>query len=214
MIAVLNKLHNLLDAGRKLDFLAPLALRLYLAPIFIAVGLHKMNHFGDIVAWFEHSLGLPFPQAMAFLATAAELLGGVALLLGIAVRWASIPLLVTMLVAMFTAHWQNGWFAVAPSDPATSVASVLAPVGFPGAAESLQNSVEVGKRLDRARDILRENGNYAWLTEKGSFVILNNGIEFAATYFVMLLTLLFIGGGSYLSVDYWIARKFREPDSR
>ncbi len=33
-----------------------------------------------------------------------------------------------------------------------------------------------------------------------------NGIEFAATYFIMLLALLVIGGGKYVSIDYWIAK--------
>lgn len=209
MLNLANKLQNVLDACRRADFLAPLALRLYLAPIFIAVGVHKMNHFDDIVSWFQYSLHLPAPEVMAFLATATELLGGVALLAGFAVRWVAIPLMITMIVAGYTAHWDNGWFAVAPSDPETSIAGVLAPLGFPGADESLQNSQEVGKRLDRARDILRENGNYSWLTETGGFVVLNNGIEFATTYFVMLLSLFFTGAGRFLSLDYWIARKLR-----
>ena len=52
MIAVLNKLQDVLDACRKIDFLAPLALRLYLAPVFIAVGLHKATHFADIVSCY------------------------------------------------------------------------------------------------------------------------------------------------------------------
>jgi len=37
-------------------------------------------------------------------------------------------------------------------------------------------------------------------------VILNNGIEFAATYALMLLVLITNGGGRYTSIDYWIAR--------
>lgn len=41
-------------------------------------------------------------------------------------------------------------------------------------------------------------------------MILNKGIEFAATYFVMLLAPFFIGAGKYLSMDYWIARKRRD----
>ena len=41
-------------------------------------------------------------------------------------------------------------------------------------------------------------------------MILNNGIEFAVTYFIMLLALFFTGGGKYLSFDYWIARRFRD----
>jgi hypothetical protein len=39
--------------------------------------------------------------------------------------------------------------------------------------------------------------------------VLNNGIELAATEFVMLLALFFMGAGRYLSADYWIARRFR-----
>ena len=201
-----NKLKSLTIA----DFLAPLAFRLYLAPIFLAVGLHKAAHFNDIVAWFEHGLGLPFPWVMAFLATSAEIVGGIALLLGLALRWMAIPLMVTMLVAASTAHWDKGWFAIAPSDPATSVAGILAPLGFPGARESLENSAEVSLRLQQAKDILREHGQYDWLTETGPFVILNNGIEFAATYFLMLLSLLFTGAGRYISLDYWIACRFRQ----
>lgn len=209
MLTLLNQCQSMLDRLRAADFLAPLALRLYLAPIFIAVGLHKATHFEDIVSWFEYSLNLPAPALMAFLATAAELVGGFALLLGVAVRWMALPLMATMLVAAVTAHWENGWFAVASSDPETSIASVLAPIGFPGAEASLENSQEVAKRLSRARDILRENGNYDWLTETGVFVVLNNGIEFAATYFLMLLSLFFTGAGRYVSLDYWIARRFR-----
>jgi len=61
-------------------------------------------------------------------------------------------------------------------------------------------------RLDQVKDILKEHGNYSWLTENGPVVILNNGIEFAATYFIMLFALLVIGGGKYISADYWIAK--------
>jgi uncharacterized membrane protein YphA (DoxX/SURF4 family) len=46
------------------------------------------------------------------------------------------------------------------------------------------------------------------LTSSGNFVVLNNGIEFSATYFIMLLALFFTGAGRYASVDYWIRRKF------
>ena len=140
------------------------------------------------------------PRAlMVLLAASAELLGGVALLLGLATRLMVIPLMFTMLVAAGTSHWDNGWFAIAPGDPDTSTAKVLATIGIPAAERSLQNSEEVGARISTARRILRENGDYGWLTEKGSFVILNNGIEFAATYFIMLLSLLFTGAGRWVS---------------
>ena len=37
-------------------------------------------------------------------------------------------------------------------------------------------------------------------------MISNSGIEWAATYFVMLLALFFLGGGRWFSADHWIAR--------
>ena len=213
LVATANSLQNILDKFRVVDFLGPLALRLYLAPIFMAVGLHKFMHLEDIASWFgnpEWGLGLPAPMLMAILAASAELFGGIALLFGVAVRWFAIPLMITMLVATFAVHWDKGWFAIAPGDPSTSTAKPLASLGIPAAKRSLENSEEVGKRISAAKSLLKEHGDYKWLTEKGNLVVLNNGIEFAATYFIMLLMLFFTGAGKYLSVDYWIARCFIE----
>ena len=213
---LLTRSRDLLDRSRCIDFLAPLLLRLFLAPVFISAGLTKMMAFESTVSWFgnpDWGLGLPLPWLMAFLATATELVGGFLLLFGLATRLIVIPLMITMLVAIFTVHWDNGWFAIAPSDPATSMAAPLAAVGFPGAGASLANSEEVGERLTAARSLLREHGNYSWLTEKGSLVVLNNGIEFGATYFIMLLALFFTGAGRFLSVDYWISRWLDAPAS-
>ena len=213
---LLTRSRDLLDRSRCIDFLAPLLLRLFLAPVFISAGLTKMMAFESTVSWFgnpDWGLGLPLPWLMAFLATATELVGGFLLLFGLATRLIAIPLMITMLVAIFTVHWDNGWFAIAPSDPATSMAAPLAAVGFPGAEASLANSEEVGERLTAARSLLREHGNYRWLTEKGSLVVLNNGIEFGVTYFIMLLALFFTGAGRFLSVDYWISRWLDAPAS-
>lgn len=211
LITTYGKLHQqLFRRLRHLDGLPPLLLRLYLAPVMIAVGLHKFHNWDDMVAWFgnpDWGLGLPAPTLMVALAASAELFGGFALLLGLAVRWFALPLMITMVVATTTVHWQHGWFAIAPGDPDTSTAKVLAMVGIPAAERSLANSVEVGQRVGAARNLLREHGNYDWLTEKGTFVVLNNGIEFAATYFIMLLSLFFSGGGRYVSLDYWLARR-------
>jgi uncharacterized membrane protein YphA (DoxX/SURF4 family) len=213
LVIFANRIHDLLDATRKWDFLAPLLIRLFLSVVFISAGWNKLSSFDSTVAWFgnpDWGLGLPFPAVMAFLATAAELVGGFFLLAGLATRYFAAPLMITMLVAAFSVHWDNGWFAIAPSNPETSMAQPLAAVGVPAAQQSLENSEEAGKRLTAARGLLREHGQYGWLTEKGSFVILNNGIEFAATYFIMLLVLFFHGAGRYLSLDYWIAKRFRQ----
>lgn len=192
----LKVLQQLLDRTRSADFLAPLLLRLYLAPVFWMAGMNKVNGFDNTVAWFgnpDWGLGLPMPWLMAFLATSTEIAGAVLLLTGFGVRWVSIPLMITMLVAAFSVHWKNGWQAISDSSSCLFNCD-----GVYAAAE----------RLDKARDLLKEHGNYDWLTESGSFVISNNGIEFAATYFVMLLALFFIGSGKYVSIDYWIRRRF------
>ncbi|MBV1951216.1 MAG: DoxX family protein [Cycloclasticus sp.] len=196
MITVFNKLQAILNGTRSIDFLAPLAIRLYLAPIFWMAGTQKLTAFDSTVDWFgntEYGLGLPFPYLMAGLATWAEIIGAILLLIGLAVRWVSIPLMATMLVAALTVHLKNGWLAIAEGS------------GF-FASEQTVTAVE---RLSIAKNILREHGNYNWLTENGSLVILNNGIEFSATYFIMLLVLFFIGAGNYLSVDYWLAKHFQ-----
>lgn len=210
LVATSARLHrNIVDRLQRMDGIAPLMLRLYLAPIMIAAGLHKITNFNDMVAWFgnpDWGLGLPLPALMVFLAAFAEFVGGIALLIGFAVRWFALPLMVSMAVAAGAVHWQHGWFAIAPGDPDTSTARVMAMAGISAAEASLENSREVGKRVTAARNLLQQHGNYEWLTEKGSFVVLNNGIEFAATYFVMLLSLLFTGAGRYVSLDYWLAR--------
>lgn len=192
----LRQLQTLLDKTRSVDFLAPLALRLYLAPIFWMAGISKYNSFEDTAAWFGNTdwgLGLPFPTLLAFLATSTEMLGAILLLFGFAVRWISIPLMVTMLVAIFSVHWVNGWQAVAD------------------AKFCLFNCADANaaaEKLAAAKSLLKEHGNYDWLTEQGSFVILNNGIEFGVTYFIMLLALFFIGAGKYISVDHWISKRY------
>jgi hypothetical protein len=49
----------------------------------------------------------------------------------------------------------------------------------------------------------------AWQSDAGKLVVLNNGIAFAAPCFVVLLALLFIEAGRFVSADYWIARRWR-----
>ncbi|GAA5317005.1 MAG: DoxX family protein [Candidatus Pelagadaptatus aseana] len=177
------------------DGLAPLFLRLYLGPIFIYAGWKKLTGIENTIAWFgnpDWGLGLPMPELLAWLATLTELGGGIALLLGLGVRLFAIPLMVTMLVAAVTAHWQNGWQAVAD----------------PGWLFANERVIESAERLAVAKEILREHGNYSWLTEHGNFVVLNNGIEFSMTYFIMCLVLLFTGGGRFVSLDYFVSRYF------
>jgi len=195
MITLIQRINQVFSSLSFADGIAPLLLRLYLAPVMLQAGWNKLMHFSDTAEWFGNSewgLGLPFPEVMAALATGTELIGGLFLIVGFAVRWFSIPLMATMVVAAVTVHWENGWLAIADSSSWLANERVM----------------EAGERLARAKSILQENGNYSWLTGRGSLVILNNGIEFAATYFIMLLSLFFTGGGRYTSVDYWLGKRF------
>lgn len=159
--------------------------------------MSKFNSFDATVEWFGNSewgLGLPFPWLMAFLATTTELAGAVLLAIGLFSRLISIPLIITMLIAIVSVHWENGWQAIAD-------------INAPFANERVMATPE---KLERARAILQEQGNYEWLTANGKFVILNNGIEFATTYLIMLLALMGLGAGKYHSLDYWLARRFHQ----
>lgn len=189
------QLQKALDSLRLFDFLGPLALRLYLVPVFWMAGTKKLDHIDSTIEWFGNTdwgLGLPFPEFMAWAAAVTEAGGAVLLLVGFAVRWVSIPLMVTMVVAAVTVHLHNGWLAIAEGS------GLFATPRTEGAIV----------RLERAKEILQEHGNYSWLTENGNFVVLNNGIEFAATYFIMLLVLFFVGAGRFFSMDYWVRRAF------
>ncbi len=192
---LLITIQSKMDKVSNFCFLAPLALRLYLVPVFWVAGMNKINDFDNIVAWFgnpDWGLGLPMPTLMAFLATAAEVGGAVLLLFGLATRWVSIPLMFTMVIAITTVHLKNGW---------QSVNDLMSPWASGTAGEAIA-------RLDKAKDILSSNGNIEWLTEHGELVSLNNGVEWAVTYLIMLFALFALGGGKYHSIDYWLSRKF------
>jgi uncharacterized membrane protein YphA (DoxX/SURF4 family) len=200
MLSMLNRLQDALDATRRLDLLGPLLLRLYLVPVFWMAGTRKLADIEATAAWFgnpDWGLGLPFPTLLAWLAGLSEAGGAVLLLLGLGVRWVAVPLMVTMLVAIFAVHWEFGWQAIA--DPQA-----------PFANERVLASAD---KLARAREILREQGDYGWLTASGRLVILNNGIEFAVTYLVMLVALFFSGAGRWLSLDDWLARRWRSASA-
>lgn len=88
------------------DYAATL-LRVTSGALFLARGLLKVNVFtvAGTVGFFE-SLGLP--GFLAYLTIIAELVGGVALILGIGVRLASIALIPVLLGATWV-HSGNGW---------------------------------------------------------------------------------------------------------
>lgn len=99
----IHQLDNLRD-------LSPLILRLILAYGFFEPAWNKLQDVHAIGEWFE-SMELPSPYFQAWLATITECLGVILLTLGLGTRIIAIPLFVTMMVAIKTVHWENGFAA-------------------------------------------------------------------------------------------------------
>lgn len=74
-------------------------------------GWGKLHHISQISEYFS-SLGIPFPTLNAYLAGSTELICGFCLLIGLASRLISIPLIGVMVVAFLTEHHAaliNAW---------------------------------------------------------------------------------------------------------
>ncbi len=78
---------------------------------FFLSGRGKLLHMERTTEFFA-SLHLPMPHAQALLASNTEMIGGVLLMLGLGTRLASVPLIVTMMVAYLTAHREEAFKSV------------------------------------------------------------------------------------------------------
>ena len=92
---------------------AALLLRITLGTMFVAHALLKLFVFTlPGTAQFFQSLG--FPASLAYVTFAAELVGGVLLLLGIGTRWVA-AVLIPFLLGALSVHAGNGWVFSAPN---------------------------------------------------------------------------------------------------
>ena len=143
---ILLNIHNLLKNFEALSFVPLALIRVYLFFVFWYAGTGKIDNF-DKFSGYLGTLGVPLPDILSWMVILTEAGGAALLLVGLFVRWMSVPLLIVMFFAGYLVHYQNGWAHEA------------------------------------------------------------NGIEFAAIYSLMILTLLCFGGGKYLSLDYWVSSK-------
>lgn len=75
-------------------------------------GYQKLFIFGiDGATNFMAGVGIPAPQVAAVLVTALELLGGLALVLGLFTRWTALLLAGDMAVAVLAVKLKGGFFA-------------------------------------------------------------------------------------------------------
>ncbi len=87
-----------------------LFLRLILAYGFYQPAIMKLKNFESTAEWFG-SMNYPAPLLSAYLAGITEGLGVILLVVGLGTRIISIPLIIVMLVAIFTVHLPNGFAA-------------------------------------------------------------------------------------------------------
>src|SRR5262249_6778710 len=91
---------------------APLPPRLVIGYGFMFHGWAKLSRGPEGFGKLLHQIGVPLPEVTAWGSTLLELLGGLAILVGAFVVVVSVPLIVMMLVAMFTVHLRYGFSAI------------------------------------------------------------------------------------------------------
>ena len=86
-------------------------IRIVTGIVFFMHGWQKVTEFGIAgFAGFLSQLGIPGASVAAVVVIVVELLGGLALILGLGTRWITIPLAIDMLVALVTVHLSAGFF--------------------------------------------------------------------------------------------------------
>jgi putative oxidoreductase len=91
---------------------AMLPLRLIVGYGFMAHGIAKWSRGPENFGRLLHQIGVPLPAMTAWAVTLLEVFGGLAILLGVFVTIASIPLIFSMLVAMFTVQLRYGFSSI------------------------------------------------------------------------------------------------------
>jgi putative oxidoreductase len=91
---------------------ALLPLRAVVGIGFLLHGKAKLNRGPANFALLLEHIGAPHPLLTAWMVTCVEILGGILVIVGLVVPLVSVPLIVSMLVALFTIHIHYGFSAV------------------------------------------------------------------------------------------------------
>ena len=119
-----------LDAVRLLTARwSPIPLRLIVGFGFMQHGFAKLSRGVDAFVAILQAMYVPSPHVMAWLVILTELIGGLMVFVGAFVALASVPMIATLLVAIFTVHLPYGFSsiklrAISPSGP------VFGPPGY------------------------------------------------------------------------------------
>lgn len=102
--------HLLVSGSRSLAPIAPFILRVATGLIFAAHGWQKLANGLTGTSGFLESLGFPLPMLMAVLLVAAELGGGILLILGVCTGLVARILAFVAIIAWLTVHTGKGFF--------------------------------------------------------------------------------------------------------
>ena len=81
---------------------APLAVRITVGVVFMGTGWTKLHNLPAITKNFT-ALGIPAPEIITPFVSGVEFVGGILLLVGLLTRFAAVPLMVVMVVAIISA---------------------------------------------------------------------------------------------------------------
>lgn len=126
--------------------------------------------------------------------------------LGCLTRLAALALCAMLLLTQIMPHSGAGWFAQVPAVHDNYLA-VWAGWGVDAAQRSRERSAGVAQRLEKANSVLRVQSNHRWITEYGELSVNAGGIERPVLYGLLLLVLVWHGGGRFTSLDYWCVRR-------
>jgi putative oxidoreductase len=107
---------------------AAIPLRLIVGFGFLQHGIAKLARGADNFVGIIHMLHVPMPLMMAWATILVEVFGGAAVLAGVFIPLASVPMAIVLLVAIFTVHLPNGFSSI----KLQSVTAAGAHFGQPG----------------------------------------------------------------------------------
>ena len=109
-IAVLRRLANAPNPVPASWYAVPL--RLIVGYGFLEHGYAKFSRGADGFIAILHAIGVPFAHFLGWATIAVEISGGLLILLGAFIPVATVPMVIVLLVAVFTVHLPNGFSSI------------------------------------------------------------------------------------------------------
>jgi putative oxidoreductase len=83
-----------------------------LASSFLQHGYAKLSRGADAFISILHSIGVPFPNLLGWATILVEIVGGLLVLFGAFLPLTAVPMMIVLLVAIFSVHLPNGFSSI------------------------------------------------------------------------------------------------------